>query len=156
MKINIIAVGKIKENFYREAIAEYAKRLTRFCTFCIVEVPETTLVGKNSKDIEKVICSEGQAILAKVKGHIVILDLKGKMLSSPQIAEYIENKKVAGVSEISFVIGGSYGLSNEVKLKADYSICFGNITYPHQLMRVILTEQIYRAFMINENSEYHK
>lgn len=156
MKINIVAVGKIKEAFYREAIAEYAKRLTRFCTFNVIEVAETLLSGKNDKDIQRVVQSEGQAILAKVKGHVIILDLKGKLLSSTDFAEYIENKKTCGVSEISFVIGGSYGLSEEVKSKADYSVSFGKFTYPHQLMRVILSEQIYRAFMINENSEYHK
>lgn len=156
MKINIVAVGKIKEAFYRDAIAEYAKRLTRFCTFNVIEVAETLLSGKNDKDIQRVVQSEGQAILAKVKGHVIILDLKGALLSSTDLAEYIENKKTCGVSEISFVIGGSYGLSEEVKSKADYSVSFGKFTYPHQLMRVILSEQIYRAFMINENSEYHK
>lgn len=156
MKINVVAVGKIKESFYRDAVAEYAKRLTRFCTFKVIEVSESMLTGRNAKDIQKVVESEGQSILAKVKGHIIVLDLMGKMLSSEDIADYVQHITSGGVSEITFVIGGSYGLSEEVKRRADYSICFGKVTYPHQLMRVILSEQIYRAFMINENSEYHK
>lgn len=153
MNINIICIGKIKESFYRDAVAEYAKRLTRFCKFNIVELAESRLEGN---DINKVKLNEGKSILSKLKGYVIILDLGGNMLSSPDLAEKIDSLQSGGVSEISFVIGGSYGLSDEVKQKADFSLCFGKMTYPHQLMRVILSEQIYRAFMINSNSEYHK
>ncbi len=153
MNINIVCVGKIKESFYREAIAEYAKRLTRFCKFNVVEVAESKLEGN---EINKVIVNEGKSIITKLKGYVIVLDLSGQMLSSTSLAEKIDSLQVGGVSEITFVIGGSYGLSDEVKQNADYRLCFGKMTYPHQLMRVILSEQIYRAFMINSNSEYHK
>lgn len=153
ININIICIGKIKESFYRDAVAEYAKRLTRFCKFNVVELAESRLEGS---DTQKVKVCEGKSILSKLKGFVIVLDLGGKMLSSVELADKIDSLMCEGVSEISFVIGGSYGLSDEVKQKADMVLCFGKMTYPHQLMRVILTEQIYRAFMINSNSEYHK
>lgn len=151
--INIICIGKIKESFYRDAIAEYAKRLTRFCKFNVVELAESRLEGS---DVQKVKIAEGKSLINKLKGYVIVLDLGGKMLSSTELAQKIDSLTSAGVGEISFVIGGSYGLSDEVLAKADFTLCFGKMTFPHQLMRVILTEQIYRAFMINSNSEYHK
>ena len=153
MNINIVCIGKIKESFYRDAICEYAKRLTRFCKFNIIELQESRLEGN---DINKVQINEGRSIIPKLKGYIIVLDLGGNMLSSTELANKIDSLQSGGVSEITFVIGGSYGLSEEVKCKADLTLCFGKMTYPHQLMRVILTEQIYRAYMINSNSEYHK
>ncbi len=153
MNINIVCVGKIKENFYKDAVSEYAKRLTRFCKFNVVEVAESRL---ESNDINKVKVIEGKSIISKLKGYVIILDLAGVMLTSTDLAEKIDDLQTSGVSEITFVIGGSYGLSDEIKQKADFTLCFGKITFPHQLMRVILSEQIYRAFMINSNSEYHK
>lgn len=153
MNINIICIGKIKESFYREAVAEYAKRLTRFCKFNVVELAESKLEGN---DIQKVKVNEGKSIAGKLKGYVIVLDLSGEMLTSPALAQKFDSLMSDGISEISFVIGGSYGLSEEIKAKADFTLCFGKMTYPHQLMRVILTEQIYRAFMINNNSEYHK
>ena len=156
IRVNIVCIGKIKESFYRDAIAEYAKRLTRFCKLNIIELNECMLSGKSSAEIDKVKESEGKNILSKAKGTLISLDLAGKLMTSPEIAETISKCEVSGASEISFIIGGSYGLSNHVKEKCDISICFGKVTYPHQLMRVILTEQIYRAFMISSNSEYHK
>ncbi len=153
MNINIVCIGKIKESFYRDAICEYAKRLTRFCKFNIIELQESR---PNGNDINKVQINEGRSIIPKLKGYIIVLDLGGNMLSSTELANKIDSLQSGGVSEITFVIGGSYGLSEEVKSKADLTLCFGKVTYPHQLMRVILTEQIYRAFMINSNSEYHK
>ena len=156
LNINIVCVGKIKESFYREAVAEYAKRLSRFCKFNVIEVSEELLTGDSQKIIDNVKQKEGQRILEKCKGHIIALDLKGKELKSEELASYIDNLKVVGESTITFVIGGSYGLSKEVLDNVDFKICFGKFTYPHQLMRVILTEQIYRAFMINEGSTYHK
>ncbi len=153
MNINIVCIGKIKESFYRDAICEYAKRLTRFCKFNIIELQESR---PNGNDINKVQINEGRSIIPKLKGYIIVLDLGGNMLSSTELANKIDSLQSGGVSEITFVIGGSYGLSEEVKCKADLTLCFGKMTYPHQLMRVILTEQIYRAFMINSNSEYHK
>jgi len=152
MKINIVCVGKIKEDFFTEAINEYKKRLSRFCTFNIIEVSEDSKQTNLALKSEK----EGKALLTKCTGVIVALDGKGKMLSSEEIASFVENKKVSGVSEISFVIGGSNGLSGEVLKRADLILSFGKITFPHQLFRVVLCEQIYRALTIIEGLPYHK
>ena len=152
MKINIVCVGKIKENFFVDAINEYKKRLSRFCTFNIIEVDEdskqTNLLAKSEK--------EGKLLLAKCSGIIIALDGRGKMLSSEEIADFIEKKEVSGISEISFVIGGSNGLSDEALKKASLVLSFGKITFPHQLFRVVLSEQIYRAFTILKGLPYHK
>lgn len=155
LKVNVVCIGKIKENFYKDAINEYAKRLTRFCKFNIVELQESLLVGKNIQDIERVKVQEGKNIISKLSGYVIILDLGGGQISSEDLASTIESVSNS-CSEITFVIGGSYGLSSEVLQKADKKIAFGKITFPHQLMRVVLVEQIYRAFMINSNSDYHK
>lgn len=152
MKVNIVCVGKIKEKFYTDAILEYKKRLSRFCDFNIVEVDEASKI----ENLEKKSEAEGELLLKKCTGVIVALDSKGKMLSSPEIAEFVKQKQNSGSSEISFVIGGSNGLSVAVLQKANLILSFGKITYPHQLFRVVLTEQIYRAFTILDGLPYHK
>lgn len=152
MKVTIVCVGKIKEKFFIDAIDEYKKRLTRFCDFKIIEVDEAS----KQENLEKKNEMEGKLLLEKCSGKIVSLDSRGKMLSSPEIAEFIRKKKNNSVSEISFVIGGSNGLSKEVLDKSDLILSFGKITYPHQLFRVVLTEQIYRAFTIIDGLPYHK
>ena len=152
MKVNIVCVGKIKEKFFTEAILEYQKRLSRFCTFKIIEVDEASKIENLDKKSEL----EGELLLAKCSGVIVALDGAGKLLSSPEIADYIKKKEVNGTSEISFVIGGSNGLSKAVLSKADLVLSFGKITFPHQLFRVVLSEQIYRAFTIISGLPYHK
>ena len=152
MKINIVCVGKIKETYFTEAIAEYRKRLSKFCDFKITEVEEASKIESILKKTEQ----EGKWLLEKCSGVVVALDGAGKMLSSPELAEYIRQKQNQSQSEISFVIGGSNGLSEEVKSKADLVLSFGKITFPHQLFRVVLTEQIYRALSINNNLPYHK
>lgn len=152
MKVTIVCVGKIKEKFFIDAIDEYKKRLTRFCDFKIIEVDEAS----KQENLEKKNEMEGKLLLEKCSGKIVSLDSRGKMLSSPEIAEFIKQKKNNSVSEISFVIGGSNGLSKEVLDKSDLILSFGKITYPHQLFRVVLTEQIYRAFTIIDGLPYHK
>ena len=152
MKVNIICVGKIKESFFNDAIAEYKKRLSRFCNFSIIEVDEDSKQTNISIKSEK----ESKMLLEKWKGAIVALDGKGKMLSSEDLAEYIEKKEISGISEISFVIGGSNGLSKTILDSADIVVSFGKITYPHQLFRVVLSEQIYRAFTIIKGLPYHK
>ncbi len=152
MKVMIICVGKIKEKFFIDAIDEYKKRLTRFCDFKIIEVDEAS----KQENLEKKNEIEGKLLIEKCSGKIVSLDSRGKMLSSPEIAEFIKQKKNNSVSEISFVIGGSNGLSKEVLDKSDLILSFGKITYPHQLFRVVLTEQIYRAFTIIDGLPYHK
>lgn len=152
MKVNIICVGKIKEKFFTDAIAEYAKRLSRFCTFNIIEVDEASKI----ENLEKKSEAEGKWLLEKCSGVIVALDGRGKQLSSPELAEFIRNTQVSGNSEISFVIGGSNGLSDALINASKLVLSFGKLTFPHQLFRVVLTEQIYRAFTINAGLPYHK
>jgi 23S rRNA (pseudouridine1915-N3)-methyltransferase len=144
IKVNVVCVGKIKEEFYRQAVAEYAKRLSRFCKVEIKELPE----GKNLNE-------EGQAILKVCKGYKIALCVEGQKVDSPTLAKRIKTLCDKG-EEINFIIGSSYGLSDEVKTSADFKLSFSDMTFPHQLMRVILFEQIYRSFMINSGSEYHK
>ena len=143
-KIYFVVVGKIKEEFYREAVAEYAKRLSRFVKLEIKELPEGT-------DIE----AEAEDILRACKGYIVALAVEGKKLSSEKLAEKLQTLANAG-KEVTFIIGSSCGLSERVKEKADFKLSFSDMTFPHQLMRVILAEQVYRAYMINAGSTYHK
>ena len=156
MNVNIVCVGKIKEKYIKEGIDEYAKRLSRFCKFQIIEVSEELCLEPNAKNIQSTKIAEGDRIISKLKGYSIALDLKGKSLSSEQISQKISALKQGGVSTLTFVIGGSFGLSQEVINKCDFSLCFGAITYPHQLIRLVLSEQIYRAFMIEEGSSYHK
>lgn len=143
-KINVVCVGKIKEEFYRAAVAEYLKRLSRFAKVEIKELAE----GRNIEE-------EAAPILKACKGFTFALCVEGKKYSSEQLAEEIKKLCDKG-GEITFVIGSSCGLSDKVKRQADIKLSFSDMTFPHQLMRVILTEQIYRAFMINSGSEYHK
>ena len=146
----------MKEKYLKDGIEEYAKRLSRFCKFEIIEVSEELLPDTSQKSIQGVKIAEGERIIAKLKGYSIALDLKGKMLTSEELSAKVSTLKQSGVSTITFVIGGSYGLSQQVLDKCDFSLCFGAITYPHQLIRLVLTEQIYRAFMIEEGSAYHK
>ena len=143
-KIYFVVVGKIKEAFYREAVAEYCKRLSRFAKVEIRELAE-------GDDVE----AEADDILRAVKGYVIALAVEGEKLSSEKLAKKISSLTDAG-KEITFVIGSSCGLSERVKQSADYRLSFSDMTFPHQLMRVILAEQVYRAFMINAGSTYHK
>ncbi len=143
-KIYFVVVGKIKESFYREAVAEYAKRLSRFVKLEIKEIAE----GANPE-------AEAGDILRACKGYIIALAVEGEKLSSEKLAQKMQKLSDDG-KDITFVIGSSCGLSDEVKNKADYKLSFSDMTFPHQLMRVILAEQVYRAFMINAGSTYHK
>ncbi len=144
LKIKLIVVGKIKESFYRDAVNEYLKRLSRFADVEVKELPERATLKE-----------EGEDILRAVRGYTIALAIEGKKLSSEGLAEKMKTLADAG-REISFVIGSSHGLTDEVKRQADYLLSFSDMTFPHQLMRVILCEQVYRAFMINAGSEYHK
>ena len=156
MNVRVVCVGKLKEKYLKDGIEEYAKRLARFCKFEIIEVSEELLPDTSQKSIQGVKIAEGERIISKLKGYSIALDLKGKMLTSEELSAKVSTLKQSGVSTITFVIGGSYGLSQQVLDKCDFSLCFGAITYPHQLIRLVLTEQIYRAFMIEEGSAYHK
>ena len=143
-KIYFVVVGKIKESFYRDAVAEYVKRLSRFAKVEIKELAE----GANLE-------SEADDILRSCKGYVMALAVEGEKLSSEQLAQKIGKLGDQG-KDITFVIGSSCGLSDRVKSAADYKLSFSDMTFPHQLMRVILAEQVYRAFMINAGSTYHK
>lgn len=156
MKINIVAVGKIKEKYWTDAINEYKKRLSRFCDFNIIEVDEYKNNKTTSEQINITKNAEGERLLEKAKGYLIALDKGGKLLSSEGIAEDIKDITTYKASEITFLIGGSNGLSDKVLATVSEKISFGKVTYPHQLMRVILAEQIYRAFTINNSIPYHK
>ncbi len=153
MKIKIICVGKIKEDFFNDAIKEYKKRISAFSEIEIVEVKEV-----NTNDITKNIYEEGKNILEQVKkdDFLITLEIKGKELSSEELASFISNHYTYDNRILSFVIGGSNGLSDEVINKSNMHLSFSKFTYPHQLMRVILLEQIYRSFTIINNKTYHK
>jgi 23S rRNA (pseudouridine1915-N3)-methyltransferase len=153
--IEIVAVGKLNADYFREAFNDYIKRLNPYIRVNVTEIPESRPMGENEGDIKRVIESEGAAILSKIKGYVYALDSRGAEQTSEQFAETIRMKLTEGTSEITFVIGGSYGLSDEIK-KRGTLLSFGRFTYPHQLMRVILAEQLYRAFSIINNSKYHK
>lgn len=152
MKINVIAIGKIKEKYLVDAIAEYSKRMSRYADFNVVELPDAPQ-GKTADEQKKI---ESDALLAKAKGFIVALDFRGKEMSSEDFAHFFKTKCTEGISEFSFLIGGSHGHTDELRQKADMLISFGKMTFPHQLFRVMLAEQIYRAFCINAGTPYHK
>lgn len=159
MDITVLAVGKLKEKYWQDAIREYSKRLGKYCRFQIVEVKESLLRANPSEADEAAVkIAEGRDILSKIKpsDHVITLEIKGRPLSSPQLAQHIEDMTVRGKSSIVFVIGGSLGLSDEVSRRADFKLSFSAMTFPHQMMRVILLEQIYRSFKIIKNEAYHK
>lgn len=159
MNIRIIAVGKLKEKYWRDAVAEYSKRLGAYCSLEIIEIKESPLRANPSPaDEEAVKKAEGEEILRHIhKGdYVMTLEIKGKGLSSEQLATKIADLALDGKSSIAFVIGGSLGLSPDVSRRADFKLSFSEMTFPHQMMRVILLEQIYRSFKINRNETYHK
>ena len=156
MKVSIVCVGKLKEAYLKEAIAEYAKRLTRYCKFGVVELAESKNTSRAPADITRAKAEEGARILAALgEGYVVVLDLKGEEVTSERLAEVVGKALDLG-KDMYFVIGGSDGLSPEVLSRADLTVRFGRITLPHQLCRVVLAEQIYRAFSIRAGAEYHK
>ncbi len=157
--ITILCIGKLKEAYWRDAMAEYTKRLGGFCKFNVVELDETKASDHPSeKEIAAITEKEGERILAKIPTNalVIALCIEGKSWSSEELASYIATQSVNGVSHIVFLIGGSYGLSPRVKQQAQIKLSFSKMTFPHQLFRVLLTEQIYRAFQINNQSPYHK
>ncbi|MBE6165739.1 MAG: 23S rRNA (pseudouridine(1915)-N(3))-methyltransferase RlmH [Streptococcus gallolyticus] len=159
MKVKIIAVGKLKEKYLKDGIAEYGKRMSRFAKFEIVELadektPDNASAAQNQQIMEK----EGERILAKIseRDYVIALAIEGKQLSSEAFSQIIADATLRGYSDIVFVIGGSLGLADKVKKRANLRLSFGLLTLPHQLMRLVLSEQIYRAFMIQQGSPYHK
>ena len=159
MNISVVCVGKVKEKFYRDAIDEYSKRLSRYCRLDIIEVPDEKTPDKASiKEEEMIRDKEGDGILKNLKESmfVISLEIRGERLSSEMLAGKIKHMALSGESNIAFVIGGSLGLSTKVSARADYKLSFSEMTFPHQLMRVILLEQVYRGFRINAGEPYHK
>lgn len=159
MKITLVAVGKIKEKFYEEAVREYAKRLSRYCKLEIVEAADEKTPDRAGEALENQIKEkEGERILSQIKdgSYVIALAIQGKMPDSVALAEKIGALGVGGVSRIVFVIGGSLGLSEAVLKRADYLLSFSMMTFPHQLMRVLLLEQVYRGYRILSGEPYHK
>lgn len=159
MNIKVICVGKLKGKYLKQGIAEYSKRLSKFCKFEIIEVPDEKAPEKLSPaEMEAVKQKEGKRILHKIKDkeYVYALAIEGKERTSEEFAAEIEKLGTYGHSDVTFVIGGSLGLSPAVLKRAQTKISFGRFTLPHQLMRLVLTEQIYRGFMINNGSPYHK
>ena len=159
MKITLITVGKSKEKYLKDAIAEYSKRLSRYCKLEIVEVADEKTPDNASDTVEDAIRDkEGERILKYIKedAYVITLEIAGKMLTSEEMAEKIEKLGVQGTSHIIFIIGGSIGLGREILKRSDYALSFSKMTFPHQLMRVILLEQIYRSYRIMNHEPYHK
>ena len=159
MNITVICVGKIKEKFYREAVCEYSKRLSKFCKLNIIEVDDEEAGQNLSEASENLIKEkEGERILKKIpsSAYVITLEIEGKKYDSLSFSKNIENLCIKGCSNICFIIGGSLGLSHSVKKISNEKLSFSDMTFPHQLMRVILSEQIYRAFRIMRGEPYHK
>ena len=156
IKIRLIAVGKVKEKYFTEAILEYSKRLSGYCDFSLIEVKEENFKNPSPADIKKIMAIEGERILSNIKGYPIALAIEGKKLSSEELAKKIKTLTDRGEGEITFIIGGSYGIDDKVKSLCKEKMSFSDMTFPHTLMRVMTTEQIYRAFAINAGSEYHK
>lgn len=159
MNINVVCIGKLKEKYWRDAVDEYVKRISRFAKVEIIELRESRLPDNASPaDEEKVKKQEGEEILKRIKPGdcCITLEIKGKQLDSVELAEKIKKIWIGGSSTIDFVIGGSLGLSDDVSRRADFRLSFSKMTFPHQMMRVILLEQVYRSFKINNNETYHK
>jgi len=155
MKIKILVVGKIKEKWYAEALAEYVKRLDRFAAVEIFEADEGDVRDTGEASVNAALKKEAEQILPRLQGYTVALDIDGRQMSSTEIASLIHREKMNN-SVFTFVVGGSHGLHRSVKDAARLRLSFGKITLPHTLCRVVLAEQVYRAFMINANSVYHK
>lgn len=159
MKISILTVGKIKEKYLRDAIAEYSKRLGRYCKLEIIEVSDEKTPDNASETVEEAIRKkEGERLLKYIRedAFVITLEIAGEQLTSEKFAKKINTLGIRGVSHIQFVIGGSIGLGKEVLARSDYALSFSKMTFPHQLMRVILLEQIYRSYRIINGEPYHK
>jgi len=159
IKITIISAGKVKEKYFLSAIDEYVKRLSRYTKMEFISLKQGhTTQEMSEKDILNVKEDEGLRMLDRVneREYVIALDLKGTELTSEKFSDKIQNLRVTGKSNITFIIGGSHGLSEKVLKRANYKICFSKMTFPHKLMKVILVEQIYRAFKIISNEPYHK
>ena len=159
IKIKIIAIGKVKENSVRDLLAEYEKRLSRFCDISMIEIEDEQELSDSKKDIDRVVNIESDKILQKLdksNDYKLLLDITGKELSSIELADKISNIINVMSKNLTFIIGGSNGVNDDLKNKVDFRLSFSKLTFPHQLFRVIVLEQIYRSFKIINNEKYHK
>ena len=158
MKVTLICVGKVKEKFYRDAIKEYEKRLGAYIKLRTIEINDEKVKVENDSEIALAMEKEGNNILSKIKDtqYVITLEILGKSISSEQFAAKIDNLMLTGKSDVVLVIGGSYGLSDSVKKRSDYALSFSKMTFPHQMVRVVLLEQVYRAYRIITGASYHK
>ena len=159
MKIKIVTVGKLKEKYLKDGIAEYTKRISRFAKLEMIELTDEKTPDKASElENQKILETEGERIISKVgeRDFVVVLAIEGKTFSSEDFSKQLEQASIKGYSTLTFIIGGSLGLAPVVKNRANLSVSFGRLTLPHQLMRLVLVEQIYRAFTIQQGSPYHK
>ncbi len=158
MKVTLICVGKVKEKFYRDAIKEYEKRLGAYIKLNTIEISDEKVKVENDSEIVLAMEKEGNNILSKIKDnqYVITLEILGKNLSSEEFASKIDNLMLTGKSDVALVIGGSYGLSDSVKKRSDLALSFSRMTFPHQMMRVVLLEQVYRAYRIITGASYHK
>ena len=159
MKIKLVTVGKLKEKYLKDGISEYTKRLNRFTKFDIIELPDEKTPDKASHlENQQILDKEGTCILSKLadKEFVIALAIEGQQFPSEKFSKILSDITIRGISDITFVIGGSLGLSTAVKKRANLLMSFGKLTLPHQLMRLVLVEQIYRAFMIQQGSPYHE
>lgn len=158
MKVTLICVGKVKEKFYRDAIKEYEKRLGAYIKLNTIEISDEKVKVENDSEIALAMEKEGNNILSKIKDnqYVITLEILGKNLSSEEFASKIDNLMLTSKSDVALVIGGSYGLSDNVKKRSDFALSFSRMTFPHQMMRVVLLEQVYRAYRIITGASYHK
>ncbi|VPG43426.1 rRNA large subunit methyltransferase [Streptococcus pneumoniae] len=159
MKIKVVTVGKLKEKYLKDGIEEYSKRISRFAKFEMIELSDEKTPDKASEsENQKILEIEGQRILSKIadRDFVIVLAIEGKTFFSEEFSKQLEETSIKGFSTLTFIIGGSLGLSSSVKNRANLSVSFGRLTLPHQLMRLVLVEQIYRAFTIQQGFPYHK
>ncbi|VMQ06801.1 rRNA large subunit methyltransferase [Streptococcus pneumoniae] len=159
MKIKVVTVGKLKEKYLKDGIAEYSKRISRFAKFEMIDLSDEKTPDKASEsENQKILEIEGQRILSKIadRDFVIVLAIEGKTFFSEEFSKQLEETSIKGFSTLTFIIGGSLGLSSSVKNRANLSVSFGRLTLPHQLMRLVLVEQIYRAFTIQQGFPYHK
>ena len=157
MQIQLVTVGTLKEKWLREAFAEYEKRLGRYCKFSVTELNESRLPESPSEaEIAAALLNESRAIMQACKGKIVAMCIEGKQMSSEELSRKLDSCSVSGYSTVNFIIGSSFGISKDIKSRADLRLSMSEMTFPHQLARVMLIEQIYRAFQISAHTKYHK
>lgn len=158
MVIRVIAVGKLKEKYWQEACNEYLKRLSKYSKVIVEEILEEKIPNESTSYIEIAKKAEGERILKKINSndYVILLEISGQQINSVQLANLLDEIAVKGHSTINLVIGGSYGVSEEVKQRANYKLSFSKLTFPHQMARIMVLEQIYRGFKINNNEKYHK